>query len=67
MNGLEKLRKLRAIVENRQHARIDGITVDLLSAGLILQVYDALSLEKQEQYLAMPLERMARIAYRVSK
>ncbi|HEY7154846.1 MAG TPA: hypothetical protein VH575_12865 [Gemmataceae bacterium] len=60
-----KLAALRQIVAKNGYAKIDGVTVDLFSASAVTQVYDALSEENRTRFLALPIERMCRVAFRL--
>jgi hypothetical protein len=54
---------LRQIVNRRTAGKVDGQMVDLFSASAILSIYDALSEENQAKYRAMPIRRMAAVAF----
>jgi predicted RecA/RadA family phage recombinase len=60
-----KLIALRGIVEHKQHGKVEGVRVDLFTANAIIKVYDALSAENQAKYLALPVQRMANIAFKL--
>ncbi|MDT4995495.1 MAG: hypothetical protein QOH97_5387 [Actinoplanes sp.] len=45
---------LRRIVAERQHAKIDGVLVDLWSANVTVQVWDRLREDKRQRLLALP-------------
>lgn len=45
---------LRRIIANRQHAKIDGVLVDLWSASVTVLIWDHLRDDKRQQLLALP-------------
>lgn len=45
--GLSRIEKLRAIVEAKSFMEIEGVPVDMQSANVVVQVYDALSEENR--------------------
>ncbi|KAB1116834.1 hypothetical protein F6X54_10140 [Micromonospora aurantiaca] len=45
---------LRRIVANRQHAKIDGVLVDLWSASVTVLIWDQLRDDKRQRLLALP-------------
>ena len=64
-DGLERIKAVRQIVESCQYAKVDGIMLDLYSASAILKVYDAINEANQAKYRALPVYRMADIAFKV--
>ena len=61
-----KMDALRAILTHG-YAKIDGLMVDLYSASAIVQVYDALNPANQTMYAALPLPKMATVAFKLCK
>jgi hypothetical protein len=64
------VRPICKIVENRQNAKIarsptDRVSMDLYSASAIMQVYDALSPANREKFAALPLRKMADVAFKL--
>ncbi|SIM49387.1 hypothetical protein [Micromonospora cremea] len=45
---------LRRIVANRQHAKIDGVLVDLWSASVTVLIWDQLRDDKRQRLLRLP-------------
>ncbi|WLS44811.1 hypothetical protein Q3V37_26065 [Micromonospora profundi] len=45
---------LRRIIANRQHAKIDGVLVDLWSASVTVLIWDHLQDDKRQQLLTRP-------------
>jgi hypothetical protein len=66
-----RLEKLRAIgsgtVNWYDSPRIDGHKVDHFTASAIVQVYDALSPANREKFLALPVDRMAAMAWKLGR
>lgn len=60
-----KIDKLRAIVEHGQYAKVDGVSVDAVTAAAILAAYEALSSDKQAVYLTWHVTKMAQLAWKV--
>jgi hypothetical protein len=65
--GEERIAAFRSIVAECQYAKIDGTMVDLFSAGVVVQVHDALSEEHARRFCQMPADRMALVAFSVIK
>ena len=61
----EKLAAIRRIVEEHQYAKVDGVMVDGFSASAIVAVHDALNETNRAVFLALPIEKMARVAFRL--
>jgi hypothetical protein len=55
----------RKIVAECSYAQVDGVTVDLFSANTIVQVYDALNPGNRAKMGALPIEKMARLAFKL--
>ena len=63
----ERIAAVRRIVAEGQYAKVDGVMVDLFSASAVVKVYDALNGENQAKYAALPVGRMAEIAFKLLK
>ncbi len=61
----EKLSALRGIVAHHQHGKVQGVRVDATTANAILTVHDLFSAENQAQFLALPIGRMADVAWKL--
>ena len=59
--------QLRQIVADKQMGKVDGVSVDMTSANVILQVLDALNPQNREKYLNLPVKDMADIAFKMMK
>jgi len=42
-----RIEKLRAIVEHHQHAQVEGVRIDAVTASMLCTVYDALKTDAQ--------------------
>lgn len=60
-----KIEAIRRILGRRQYAKIDGFLVDGFSAAAIIALYDKLNDKNKKKYLALPLPRMASIAFKI--
>lgn len=67
------IRDLRWIVTKKQNKKVTDpiskkkMTVDLMSASAVVQVYDAISKPNKEKFVAKPLPQMVGIAYKLVK
>jgi hypothetical protein len=61
----EKIAQLRRIVETKTRGRVTGQMIDLFTASAILQVHDALSPANRAKYVALPISRMATVAFQL--
>ena len=62
---LTKLETLKKIVSECEAARIEGSIVDLFSASAIVRVAEKLSPENLEKFMAMPVRKMATVAFKL--
>ena len=65
--GQERIDAIRRIVTEKQYAKVDGVMVDLFTAGAIVGVYDAISEANQAKYREMKAPVMASIAFKLMK
>ncbi|HEY8096875.1 MAG TPA: hypothetical protein VIE65_12405 [Methylobacter sp.] len=63
---LTVVEKMRLIVRDRQANRVNGLLVDLFTASVITQVYDAANDENKKKLDAMPIRKLALVCYRVA-
>jgi hypothetical protein len=63
----EKIKKIRDIVKQKQYSKVDGVTVDLTTASLIIQIYDALNDVNKNKFSSLPIKRMIDTAYKLTK
>jgi hypothetical protein len=66
-DGAAIVEACRSIVANGQYEKINGHMVDLFTASAIVKVHDALSDTSKPKLLALPVARMASIAFQVLK
>lgn len=64
-DGDEIIAACRSIIANSQYAKINGHMVDLFTASAIVKIYDALNEANQAKLKALPVARMARIAFKM--
>jgi|GEM_PF-5546283 len=64
---MTKIERIRKIVTEGSRAKVEGVMVDLFTAGAIIAVHDHLSPENREKFLAMPIGKMATVAFRLVK
>ena len=65
MKKLTKLEKLKMIVKECQAQRVEGQLVDLFSASAIVAVAEKLGPENLEKFMAMPVRKMATVAFKL--
>ncbi len=63
----DKIAAARQIVEQGKYAKVDGLMLDLFSASAICAVYDGLNEENREKFAAMPINKMAVVAFKLLK
>ena len=64
MSTIDKIRK---IVSECQAAKVDGDLVDLFSAQAIIAVYDALNETNRAKFVALPVHKQAKLAWKFIK
>jgi hypothetical protein len=50
--------KIRQVVQTKKAAQIDGISLDHVSACMIIKAYEKLLPEKQAKFAALPVRKM---------
>jgi|TARA_R110000744_G_scaffold64043_1_gene131727 hypothetical protein len=65
LSGDPKVDALRQIVSDSQASEVEGMTIDITTAGLLLQIIDALESKNRENFLGRPIGEMAGIAYKI--
>ena len=58
---------LRRIVDEKQADHVEGQLVDLFTASAIVSILDGLNPTNRERYLSIPIENMAKIAFKMMK
>jgi hypothetical protein len=61
----EKIELFRRIVKNCACEKVDGTLVDLFSASVVCQVYDALKPENQAKFMNRSVTQIALLAYKL--
>jgi hypothetical protein len=62
-----RIEKLRAIVKAHQAARVDGCFVDAFTANACVTVFEALSEANRATFVALPMRKMASVAFKLCK
>lgn len=60
--ALDRLRKIKA---NHQHGKVDGCSVDAMTANAILTVYDALNDINKARLLSLSVPHAAKVAWKL--
>lgn len=60
------LSALQDIVKGGAFAKINGVTVDLFSAGVVLGVHKRLNPDNQDKLLRLSVPRMLQVAYKLA-
>lgn len=55
---MTRIERLRKIVIDCQHMKVDGMTIDLTTAQRMIAVHDALSPANQEKFGSLPMPRL---------
>lgn len=61
------IEQLREIVKEHQYKKIDGVIVDVMTASAILKVYDNINEVNQAKFSALPITKMASVAWQLIK
>ena len=64
-SGNPKEDALRQIVADKQYAKVEGVSVDLTTANLLVQIIDSLSPKNKADFLGRPVGEMVSIAYKI--
>ena len=56
----------KRIVKNRQSEKVDGVLLDMLTANLIVQVYDAVSPKNKRGMMKLPIKKMADVVWKLA-
>ena len=59
--------QLQTIVQDKQHAKIKGMVVDLFTASMITQIYDKVNDANKAKMDKLPLEKLVNIAHKMMK
>lgn len=66
-NPQDRIDAIRAVVDAKQFAKVDGCMCDLFSASAVVAVYDALSDANKAKFASKPFPAMAKIAFQLIK
>lgn len=61
---LSTFEQVKQVVETKQCARVGGVLVDGTTASIIVQIHAKLSPENKEKLEALPVRKMADVAWR---
>lgn len=61
-----RMDKLRKILKDKQYAKVDGVTVDLTTAGVLVQIYDKLSETNREKFASLPVHKMIALGWKLA-
>lgn len=61
-----RIDRLRWIKHHHQAAKTEGLMVDAFTAGMLVQIYDALNEENQAKFLGLPLRRMVDVGWKLA-
>lgn len=61
------LDRIKRIVETLQSCRVDGMTVDVLTAQTVVRAYDVLSPRKKEKFARLSVKRMICKAFEIAE
>ena len=64
--SLSTIEKVRWVLDNKQYNRVNGQFMDLMTASVIIQIYDALSETNKAKFAAMKITRMAEVAFKLA-
>ena len=63
----ERVSAFKSVVADKAYAKIDGTMIDLFSANVVVQVYDAISDENKSKFSNFPAGKMALLAFKLTK
>lgn len=63
----QRIEPFRAIVRTCTRATIDGVRVDLFSAGAVVRVFDALNEANRAKFTSLEVPAMVILAYKLLK
>lgn len=64
-DGAGVIAACRQIIADHSFAKINGLMVDAFSASAIIAVHDAIGGAQRDRFLAMPVEQMASLSFKV--
>lgn len=64
---MSRLETIQSIVKNKQCAKVDGILIDYVTAGLIVKIYKKLKDDQKEALMKMPIGQMVSVCWKMVK
>ena len=64
-NATDRINAIKAVVDNKSYAKIDGVMMDLTTAHVIMTVYNALNDINKAKFTNINASKMATIAYKL--
>ncbi len=64
---IPRIDRLRAIVDEKAACRMEGLLVDLFTASMLVQVYDALNETNREKFVKLSLRRMVDVGWKAAR
>lgn len=64
--NLSTIQKIEQVVIERQANRINGVYIDLFTASIIKNIYDAVNPENKAKLESMPVRKLALICLKLS-
>ena len=61
----KKLETLKTIVADHQCAEVEGVLVDATTANLLVKVYEGLNETNKAKFAALPVAKMADLAWKL--
>jgi len=62
---MTKIQKLKKIVADCQHAKVDGVDVDLFTASAVVQVHDALNEKNRTKFVGLDILQMVDLTWKL--
>jgi len=62
---MTKIQQLKKIVADCQHAKVDGVDVDLFTASAVVQVHDALNETNQAKFVSLDIMKMVDLTWKL--
>jgi len=67
-SGAKRMDKIRAIVADESMGKVDGLTMDLTTANMLVKIYDAIKDPKmKEKFSSLPVKKMVAIGWSLIK
>lgn len=63
----EKISAIREVVTGHSYGKIDGVTLDVVTANMLITVYDALNEDNRKQFARFSIPKMVTIGWKLVK